>query len=84
MPSKEDTISGVIAILRRIASDKPGPITAGTRILTDLDLDSLRMIELMDSLKAQYGVDFSAPPRSLSDLRTPETIAEAVLKSART
>jgi acyl carrier protein len=81
MPSKEATVSEVIAILRRVNADKPGPIAAGTRILTDLDLDSLKMIELMDSLKTNYGVDFAVPPQSLDDLRTPETIAAAIQRA---
>jgi acyl carrier protein len=39
------------------------------------------MIELMDSLKARYGVDFAVPPQSLDDLRTPETIAAAIQRA---
>lgn len=58
-------------------------ITAQTRILADLDLDSLKMLELIDALKEKYGVDFLEVPHSLNSLRTVETL-EAALKDART
>ena len=38
-------------------------------------------LELMDVLKAKYGVDFSVAPRTLDDLRSPETIATAVIRA---
>jgi acyl carrier protein len=80
--NKDATLAEVIAILRRVNADKPAPILPGTRILAELDLDSLKMIELMDALKARYGVDFGAYPQSLDDLRTPETIAAALIRAA--
>jgi acyl carrier protein len=79
--NKDQTIEEVIAILRRVNEGGPADIGPGTLILSELDLDSLKMIELMDALKAKYGVDFSAPPQSLGDLRSPETIAAALLRA---
>ncbi len=79
--NKDQTIGEVIAILRQVNEGRPAAIGPGTLILTELDLDSLKMIELMDALKAKYGVDFSAPPLALGDLRSPETIAAAIVRA---
>jgi acyl carrier protein len=76
---KNTTIAEVIAILRQVNAGKPASIAPDTLILSELDLDSLKMIELMDVLKAKYGVDFSVAPRTLDDLRSPETIAAALI-----
>jgi acyl carrier protein len=79
--NKNATIAEVIEIVRGVNADQPAPVGPQTRILAELDLDSLKMIELMDVLKARYGVDFSAAPQSLDDLRSPETIAAALIRA---
>ena len=72
----------LIGILQQMVP--PGSvITAQTRILTDLDLDSLKMIELIDLLNARYGVDFLEAPHSLSSLQSVETLEEALKAAAR-
>jgi len=53
-------------------------ITPQTGILAELDLDSLKMLELVDALKVKYGVDFLEAPHSIYSLRTVETIAGAL------
>jgi len=79
--SKDALIAEVIEILRQLKAGGSAPITPHTLILTDLGVDSLKMIELMDTLAAKYGVDFAAAPQSLDDLRSPETIAAALVRA---
>ena len=81
--NKDSLVGEVIEILRRLKPDDSAMITSQTLILTELGVDSLKMIELIDVLKAAYGVDFLAPPRSLDDLRSPGTIAAALLGSKK-
>jgi len=79
MASPEVT-NEVIELVRAIAP-ATARIRANTQLLTELDLDSLRVLELAETIKAEFGVDLLAPPRSMEDMATPETIA-AALESA--
>jgi acyl carrier protein len=69
----------IIATLKKIHPDRSESICASCSILTDLDLDSLRMLELISHLKSSFDFDVTVPPNSLSDLKSPETIVAAIL-----
>jgi acyl carrier protein len=79
-PSSSDPsfLAEIIGLLRQLAPSG-GAITPQTRILADLDLDSLKMLELIDALKERHGVDFLAEPDGLAALKTPETLAAALV-----
>ncbi len=81
--AKDFLVAELIGILRQLKEDESAVITPQTLILTELGVDSLKMIELIDVLKARYGVDFFAPPLTLDDLRSPETIAAAVIAAKK-
>ena len=81
-PTPDSLVAEVIGILRQLKPEA-GAVTPRTLILTELGVDSLKMIELIDILKARYGVDFFAPPLSLDDLSSPETIAAALARSKK-
>jgi acyl carrier protein len=77
--TKEAIIPEVIQILVKL--DRGGvTITPQTLILSELDFDSLQMMNLLETLIDRYGADFLAEPYSLQDLRTPETLAEALCR----
>lgn len=80
MNEKAAVLQEVIGILKRL---DPGccPVTETVNILTELDFDSLKMLELVEALQAAFGINFLQDPYSMNDLRTPETIAAAVLAS---
>lgn len=72
-----DLLIDVIEIVRGIAP-ATARIGSDTHLFTDLDLDSLRMLELADTLKTEFGVDLLMPPHSMAALTTPQTIAAAI------
>lgn len=47
-------------------------------LVAELELDSLQMVELIDLIKARFGIDFLATPEHLECLRCPKTISKAV------
>lgn len=69
-------LAKVISLLEPVTTGKA--VGHDTRILSELDLDSLAMLEFVEALKAEFGVDFLAPPRSLAELSSPRTIADAL------
>jgi len=79
--STEETMAGVIELLRGMDPQKRA-ITPQTLIFSELDFDSLKMIDLIETLKKKYGVDFFAAPFSLLDLRTPTTLVAAIGRAA--
>jgi acyl carrier protein len=64
-----------IAILVDSTSIRPD-----TRLLTELDLDSLKMLQVLESLKDRFGIDFLMPPHSLGDLHSIASVADAILQ----
>jgi acyl carrier protein len=76
MPSA-DLVSEILTLLREM-DGKGRPVMPETRILVDLDFDSLQMLELIETIKARYGVDLFMPPHTLDALRTPMTLAAAL------
>lgn len=71
-----------IKVVREIIG-KPILINPNTKLFTELDLDSLQMIELIDTLKLKFGVDFSSVAHTLSDIETPEAIVAALERSPK-
>jgi acyl carrier protein len=81
-PPSDNLMAEIIQLLR-IMAPVGSEITPKTRILGDLDMDSLKMLELIDVLKARHGVDFLQEPHSLASLETPETLVAALAAAKR-
>lgn len=69
----------VCDILRTLETDSRHIISPDVDIITQLDFDSLKMLDLVDALNRAYGINFLEDPYSINDLRSPETIAAAVV-----
>jgi acyl carrier protein len=83
MDYTEPSIDEVIDLVRHVSPTPTPPIHPNTAILVDIDLDSLKMLELIELLKGRFGVDFLTSPRSIRDLSTPTSIFEALLEARR-
>ena len=81
MPNKQNILADVIAIVRSSAKKDIDRISGTSLILTELDFDSIQMIELNETLKERFGFDAFIPPNSLDDLSSPDTIALAILRT---
>lgn len=79
MIPKSECLLQVLDIVKNLGQEKGKIITAQTLILTELDLDSLKMLELIEILKERFGVDFLSAPRSIADLYTVEAIVERLV-----
>ena len=75
-----DLVPEILALLQEMTGKGPS-ITPETRILVDLDLDSLQMLDLIESINAKYGVDLFMPPYTMDVLRTPATLAETLARA---
>jgi len=67
----------VIEILHRVDLQKRN-ITENTLIFTELDFDSLQMLELTETLQERFGVNFLSDLLFFKDLRTPASIATVI------
>jgi acyl carrier protein len=76
----EDTLQLVISTVRSIKKGD-AVVMAQTRLLSDLDMDSLETLELADRLRQLTGIDLTGAGYSLSDFATPETIARALTRA---
>lgn len=80
--NKEIIIDHVCAILRSINTNRSIPITPDLDLITQLDLDSLQMLDLVEELNKSYGINFMNEPYSIRDMRTPEAIAAVIVSSS--
>jgi len=79
MNENKDLMPAVIKAVKSVCPDKGMAVGPETQIMTEIDLDSLAMLELIGDLKAQFGTDFLDPKHSIEDLLSPETIVAAIL-----
>lgn len=77
----QELVTEVIEIIRSVAGKSHDSITCDTKLLVETDLDSLKLLELVEAIRARYGVDLSSDPYSVRDLRTPEAIAATIVKT---
>ena len=77
MQSESDILEDVMQMLRQM-DPQQRVITPTTLILTDLDFDSLQMLDLLEIIKARYGVNLLLSEYSLDFLRTPEILAKTL------
>jgi acyl carrier protein len=71
------SIENMSELIRQIRGDAslPGPITAGSRFMADLGLDSLQVIGLVFLWEQHYGVAMSEHEELLASL---DTVGQAV------
>lgn len=74
MKTKSELAQEIVGILIRLNTTQQR-IDAKTLIITELDFDSLKMVEFIDTLKKNYGLDFLALENPLEKMRSAETIA---------
>src|SRR5688572_17987070 len=78
----DELIDEFVGIVKMLRSGFKLTILPNTALLSgECDLDSLEMLELVETLNATYGVDFMDNEHSIADLSSPSTIASAIVKS---
>jgi acyl carrier protein len=70
-----EILTRIISILRTILTQRKEPIHADSLILTDLDLDSLQYLELVETIRETFGVDILSDPKHHENLKTPAHVA---------
>ena len=80
--NEQELLIQITEILRQVDRGRR-PITAQTLIFTELDFDSLQMLELVETLRTRFGIDFLSDPYSLKDLRTPNSIVAGLLRASK-
>ncbi len=74
------TMEVVIKAVKSVCRDKRIAVGPKTKIMSELDYDSLVMLEFLSILKDKLGTDFLDPSHSIDELLSPETFVAAVLK----
>lgn len=74
-----DILAAVCQLIQSIRPDQRLPITPQLRLLSQLDLDSLETIALLEAIQRKWGVDLVAEPDLYSILQTPEELARAIV-----
>ncbi len=72
MPTYEDIVSQVISAIREIVSQDV-EITEDTDLVSDLEFDSLKVMNLMEDVEDRF--DISVPLNVLADIRTIKDLA---------
>lgn len=73
-------IKDIIETVRVVSANSSINIVENSSIFTDLDLDSMKILELVHQLKEQYGIDFLSLSSPLDNLKSPRTIYETIAK----
>jgi acyl carrier protein len=68
----------VIEIVRLVHARPGVSVCADSKILIDLDFDSLKVIELLGELRNRKGTDLSLSSNLIKTLHSPATIAAAL------
>ncbi len=79
MKDRNEVLATVLIIINGVRPPDAPPASANTSLLVDLDLDSLRMLDLVEAIKQEFGVYLLAPPFTLSDVTSATTITDAIL-----
>jgi acyl carrier protein len=66
--SSEDIVAGLAAIVHEIAGTDPARVTPAASFSSDLDLDSLTMVEVVVAAEERFGVRI--PDADIDQLRT--------------
>ncbi len=72
MPTYEDIVSQVISAIRETVSQDV-EITEDTDLVSDLEFDSLKVMNLMEDVEDRF--DISVPLNVLADIRTIKDLA---------
>ena len=72
MPTYDDIVSQVIDAIREIVSQDID-ITEDTDLISDLEFDSLKVMNLMEDVEDRF--DISVPLNVLADIRTIKDLA---------
>ena len=68
MAEESETLRHVVEALGSVVADAPGPITAETHILHDLNLDSVAVMDLVMALETRF--DTVIPMDRLAEIET--------------
>jgi acyl carrier protein len=76
---KSEILAAVIKAIRRL-DKQTREISPQMLIFSDLDFDSLQMMDLLETIKGDFGIDLLASDDILRDFRSPTAIAEAIVR----
>ena len=77
--SYDNVLAKIFEYLEEHASERPaGPITAQSRLIQDLGLDSLQSFEMVSDLEDSFGI--TIPMDMFQDVETLEDVARAVVR----
>ena len=82
MPNEDSIESEIIEMVSRI-SDRRQEIHSNTKLLSELDLDSLQVLELIEQIERRFGVDLLKDTAAYENIMDPRSAAEAVLRIRR-
>lgn len=66
----DDDLRKIALLLQRVAGKDPDSITLSTRLIEDLYLESLDMMELMFEAEDEFGLTVEIPAEKLESIRT--------------
>lgn len=76
IPDK-DLLAQLVETVRRVGQ-RPAEVRPNTKILVDLDFDSLLIIELLEEVRRELNCDLSRHPNLIQVLHSPTTLTYAV------
>lgn len=79
----EAAVAYICSTVRALERHRGKQVTSDTRLLVDLDIDSLEIVELVDALKSRFSVDLMAEPNLYRALHSPATLADLLCSRDR-
>ena len=82
-PANPALLEEIIQVIhRRVKPPKP-QITADTSLLTELDIDSLSLLDLVEDIKTKFGVDLFGATFSMTNFETPRQMMLSIEAALR-
>lgn len=68
--SSDEHLRSIALLLQRVAGKDPDSITLSTRLIEDLNLESLEMMELLFEAEDEFGLTTEIPTERLESIKT--------------
>jgi len=76
--TKNEDFSAIVRMLDRLKTDSSFPIDLETRLLEEVGLDSIALIDLVEEIQRDLKVDFQPEDYSFENFRSVASILEIV------
>ncbi|HHY07604.1 MAG: acyl carrier protein [Lawsonella sp.] len=75
-PNEQDIVTGLAEIVEEVTGVEPAEVTLDKKLVDDLDIDSLSMVEIAVQTEDKYGIEI--PDEKMKGLRTVRDVVQFI------